>query len=173
MRAFVHKDLPVDSGDFRLLSRPCLNGLQQMRETHRFVRGMVAWVGFPADRGAVRTGRTSRRQHEIYLGENGQLCVDRSDFLLDCSAQGKYVARRYRHVGGIRRSDPRPPGEVLSLVCGPRMDLTDGPREHSWWRHTGEYRGARRICWKVIRADQESAAVPGLADGQYRFRSEN
>ena len=47
MRAFIHRDLPVDSGDFRLLSRPCLNGLQQMRETHRFVRGMVAWVGFP------------------------------------------------------------------------------------------------------------------------------
>jgi len=37
----------VDSGEFRLLSRSCLNGLQQMRETHRFLRGMVAWVGFP------------------------------------------------------------------------------------------------------------------------------
>jgi glycosyltransferase involved in cell wall biosynthesis len=47
MRSFIHKDLPVDSGDFRLLSRSCLNGLQQMRETHRFLRGMVAWVGFP------------------------------------------------------------------------------------------------------------------------------
>ena len=47
MRAFIHNDLPVDSGDFRLLSRSCLNGLQQMRETHRFLRGMVAWVGFP------------------------------------------------------------------------------------------------------------------------------
>ena len=47
MRAFIHKDLPVDSGDFRLLSRPCLNALRQMRETHRFVRGMVSWVGFP------------------------------------------------------------------------------------------------------------------------------
>jgi dolichol-phosphate mannosyltransferase len=47
MRTFVHKDLPVDAGDFRLLSRPCLNALQQMRETHRFLRGMVAWVGFP------------------------------------------------------------------------------------------------------------------------------
>lgn len=47
MRAFIHKDLPLDSGDFRLLSRSCLNGLQQMRETHRFLRGMVAWVGFP------------------------------------------------------------------------------------------------------------------------------
>jgi len=47
MRVFVYKDLPVDSGDFRLLSRSCLNGLLQMRETHRFVRGMVSWVGFP------------------------------------------------------------------------------------------------------------------------------
>jgi glycosyltransferase involved in cell wall biosynthesis len=47
MRAFIHKDLPLDSGDFRLLSRPCLNGLQQMRENHRFLRGMIAWVGFP------------------------------------------------------------------------------------------------------------------------------
>jgi glycosyltransferase involved in cell wall biosynthesis len=47
MRTFIHKDLPVDSGDFRLLSRSCLNGLQQMRETHRFLRGMVTWVGFP------------------------------------------------------------------------------------------------------------------------------
>jgi dolichol-phosphate mannosyltransferase len=47
MRAFIHKDLPVDAGDFRLLSRPCLSGLQQMRESHRFLRGMIAWVGFP------------------------------------------------------------------------------------------------------------------------------
>jgi polyisoprenyl-phosphate glycosyltransferase len=47
MRAFVYRSLPVDSGDFRMLSRSCLNGLQEMRETHRFLRGMVAWVGFP------------------------------------------------------------------------------------------------------------------------------
>jgi glycosyltransferase involved in cell wall biosynthesis len=47
MRAFIHRELPADAGDFRLLSRPCLNSLQQMRETHRFLRGMVTWVGFP------------------------------------------------------------------------------------------------------------------------------
>lgn len=47
MRAFVHRELPLDAGDFRLLSRSCLNGLQLMRETHRFLRGMVAWIGFP------------------------------------------------------------------------------------------------------------------------------
>lgn len=47
MRNFVYRDLPVDTGDFRLISRNCLDGLQQMRETHRFLRGMVAWIGFP------------------------------------------------------------------------------------------------------------------------------
>jgi polyisoprenyl-phosphate glycosyltransferase len=47
MRRFVHEELPLDAGDFRLLSRPCLRALQQMRETHRFLRGMVTWIGFP------------------------------------------------------------------------------------------------------------------------------
>ena len=47
MRLLVYPELPVDTGDFRLISRQCLTGLQSMRETHRFLRGMVAWVGYP------------------------------------------------------------------------------------------------------------------------------
>ncbi len=47
MRALVYKGLPPDSGDFRLVSRQCLDGLKSMRELHRFLRGMVAWVGYP------------------------------------------------------------------------------------------------------------------------------
>ena len=47
MRALVYHDLPPDTGDFRLISRRCLDALVTMRETHRFLRGMVAWVGFP------------------------------------------------------------------------------------------------------------------------------
>ena len=47
MQALVYEGLPVDTGDFRLISRPCLAGLRTMQETHRFLRGMVAWVGFP------------------------------------------------------------------------------------------------------------------------------
>jgi dolichol-phosphate mannosyltransferase len=46
MRIFVHPDLPEDAGDFRLIARPVLDGLRAMRETHRFLRGMVAWQGF-------------------------------------------------------------------------------------------------------------------------------
>src|SRR5580704_4819491 len=46
MRALVHRDLPLDVGDFRLMSRSCLETLRSMRELHRFLRGMVTWVGF-------------------------------------------------------------------------------------------------------------------------------
>ena len=46
MRAFIHSELPADVGDFRLVSRRCLEALKSMNETHRFLRGMVAWVGF-------------------------------------------------------------------------------------------------------------------------------
>jgi len=47
MRMFFLKSLPQDVGDFRLLSRRCIDSLGAMRELHRFLRGMVAWVGYP------------------------------------------------------------------------------------------------------------------------------
>jgi polyisoprenyl-phosphate glycosyltransferase len=47
MRTFFLKSLPQDVGDFRLMSRRCVDSLNEMRELHRFLRGMVAWVGFP------------------------------------------------------------------------------------------------------------------------------
>jgi len=47
MHLLVYPDLPVDTGDFRLVSKECLDQLLQMRECHRFLRGMVTWVGFP------------------------------------------------------------------------------------------------------------------------------
>lgn len=62
MKKLVHPDLPVDAGDFRLLSRECLDALQKMRETHRFLRGMVAWVGFAQT--AVRYKRDARAAGE-------------------------------------------------------------------------------------------------------------
>ena len=38
--------IPLDSGDFRLISRRVLELILQMPERHRFLRGMVSWVGF-------------------------------------------------------------------------------------------------------------------------------
>ena len=38
--------IPVDAGDFRLMSRPVVLTLRALREQHRFVRGLVWWLGF-------------------------------------------------------------------------------------------------------------------------------
>ncbi|MEQ1574173.1 MAG: glycosyltransferase family 2 protein [Vicinamibacterales bacterium] len=38
--------IPVDVGDFRLLSRRAADHLRQLREHDRFVRGLVSWIGF-------------------------------------------------------------------------------------------------------------------------------
>jgi glycosyltransferase involved in cell wall biosynthesis len=55
--------IPLDSGDFRLISRRVLEVLLQMPERHRFIRGMVSWVGFqqvpfPYDRDKRFAGTT-------------------------------------------------------------------------------------------------------------------
>ncbi|RPH56561.1 MAG: glycosyltransferase, partial [Chloroflexi bacterium] len=38
--------IPLDTGDFRLLDRKVVDVMNSMREKHRFLRGMAAWVGF-------------------------------------------------------------------------------------------------------------------------------
>jgi flagellar biosynthesis protein FliQ len=63
MRWLVHPDLPADTGDFRLMSRQVVQALQRMRERHRFLRGMVTWLGFsqisiPYVRGPREAGST-------------------------------------------------------------------------------------------------------------------
>jgi len=56
-------DIPLDTGDFRLMDRRVVDVLNQMREHHRFLRGMSAWVGFrqvgvPYDRAPRFAGET-------------------------------------------------------------------------------------------------------------------
>jgi dolichol-phosphate mannosyltransferase len=58
MRTMIHRDLPKDVGDFRLISRRCLDAVASMRETHRFLRGMISWAGFPQT--AVTYARDAR-----------------------------------------------------------------------------------------------------------------
>lgn len=48
MRRVSGVDVPLDTGDFRLLSRRAVEALHQLRERHRFMKGLFAWIGYPS-----------------------------------------------------------------------------------------------------------------------------
>lgn len=62
--------IPRNTGDFRLMSRRALAELSKLRESHRFLRGLVPWIGFPQtqiiyDRGDRAAGRTHYPWHRM------------------------------------------------------------------------------------------------------------
>jgi dolichol-phosphate mannosyltransferase len=46
IHAITNVNIPLDTGDFRLMDEKVVAVMKQMREKHRFLRGMSAWVGF-------------------------------------------------------------------------------------------------------------------------------
>lgn len=51
-------EIPEDTGDFRLMSRRAVLALNRLRERHRFMKGLFAWIGFPQT--AIEYNRDSR-----------------------------------------------------------------------------------------------------------------
>ena len=63
MAALSATELPVDAGDFGLMSRRVVDEIRKMPEHHRYLRGLRKWVGFrqigiPIERSARQAGRT-------------------------------------------------------------------------------------------------------------------
>lgn len=55
-------DIPVDTGDFRLMGPRALEAFRALPERNRFIRGLVSWIGFPQT--AVRYHREARHAGE-------------------------------------------------------------------------------------------------------------
>lgn len=77
LRALSTTEIPVDTGDFRLMSRQVVEALRQLPERDRFMRGLVAWVGFNQvpvefDRAVRHAGKTKYSlARMLRLGSSG------------------------------------------------------------------------------------------------------
>ena len=61
-RRLAKVNIPMDAGDFRLVDRCVVDVLRDMRELHRFMRGLTCWVGYR--QGAVEYDRAPRHAGE-------------------------------------------------------------------------------------------------------------
>ncbi len=61
-RTLAKIEVPMDAGDFRLVDRKVVEALREVRELHRFMRGLTCWVGFR--QGAVAYERAARHAGE-------------------------------------------------------------------------------------------------------------
>ncbi len=68
-------NIPVDTGDFRIVDRKIVDVLKQMPEQHKFLRGQISWIGFNqtyveydrAERNAGETGYTYRKMFRFAM----------------------------------------------------------------------------------------------------------
>jgi dolichol-phosphate mannosyltransferase len=102
--AMIPIQVPLDTGDFRLMDRKVVRALRRMREAHRFVRAHVSWVGFKQievlyDREARFAGTTKYPLKKMIA------------FALDGIASFSIVPLRFAtYVGGFMA--------VMSIVSG-------------------------------------------------------
>jgi len=74
-------EIPVDTGDFRLMSRHAVNALLSLKERNRYMKGLFAWVGMPTE--IIRYDREPRAAGESkwdYAGLFGLACEGLTSF---------------------------------------------------------------------------------------------
>jgi polyisoprenyl-phosphate glycosyltransferase len=71
LNAVSAQQIPVDTGDFRLLSRRAVEAVRLLREQHRFMKGLFTWIGFrqvavPYERGPRHSGETKWNYRKLW-----------------------------------------------------------------------------------------------------------
>ncbi|MCU1492814.1 MAG: hypothetical protein JWO62_578 [Acidimicrobiaceae bacterium] len=84
IRRVAEVDIPPNTGDFRLMSRRVVDNVVNLQETHGFLRGLVALVGFPQtavpydrDARASGSGKYNRFTGSLRIGLNGVIGFSR------------------------------------------------------------------------------------------------
>ncbi len=75
LASITNISIPVDTGDFRIISRKVVEGLKMMPEQNKFLRGQISWIGYRqtyveydrAERAGGETGYTYRKMIRLAL----------------------------------------------------------------------------------------------------------
>ncbi|SNR74252.1 MULTISPECIES: glycosyltransferase family 2 protein [Hymenobacter] len=75
LASITHISIPVDTGDFRIISEKVVRALRQMPEQNKFIRGQISWIGYRqtyveydrAERAGGATGYTYRKMLRLAL----------------------------------------------------------------------------------------------------------
>ena len=105
LASITHISIPVDTGDFRIISRKVVEGLRLMPEQNKFIRGQISWIGYRqtfieydrAERAGGETGYTYRKM--IRLALDGITAF--SDVPLKAATIGGFVVSGLAFVVGI------------------------------------------------------------------------
>lgn len=106
IRKIANVSIPPNTGDFRLLSRRAVDEVIRLKESHGFLRGMVAVVGFkqvliPFDRPARFSGDTNYNRFfgSLRIGFNGIFGF--SSYALTLSTQFGFLIAGLSFLGGV------------------------------------------------------------------------
>ncbi len=94
LRRLIEIDIPLDTGDFRLMTRRTLEVLNQMPEQHRFIRGLVAWTG-------LRQVPFEYDRDPRYAGKTGYSFVKMLRFAIDAITSFSIVPLRIASLVGL------------------------------------------------------------------------
>jgi dolichol-phosphate mannosyltransferase len=93
LRRLVEIEIPLDTGDFRLLNRRTLDVLNRMPERDRFIRGLISWIG-------LRQVPLVYDRDARYAGSSNYPFLKMARFALDAVTSFSVVPLRFASVAG-------------------------------------------------------------------------
>ena len=149
MRNLADVDMPVDVGDFRLLSRRAADALVSMPEHHRYVRGMVAWLGYDSTTVAYARDPRFAGETKYPLGKMVRFALDG---ILSFSIRPLRIATWLgvlASISGLHHRDRAGHPVHLRGRSRPGLDVTgrpDPPRLRGAARHRSARSGSTSVA---------------------------
>ncbi|MCB9438349.1 MAG: glycosyltransferase family 2 protein [Anaerolineales bacterium] len=118
IQRITNVNIPLDTGDFRLMDRRVVDAIKAMPERNRFLRGMVSWVGYQ------QTGVVYHR-HSRYAGETKFTLRKMVRFAMDAITGFSYFPLQLASYLGFLLASMS--ALAIIVVIGLRLFGTDSP----------------------------------------------